>query len=196
MNRISYKLEHTMKIEKSIKRLFMLLIAILVACTSFEEFEQLFTALCMICLAKNIYPEIVQYISKVQKPINFNEDDIDDVFEYVAELDEELTNDMGDSNGCKSKSPFGRYFNNMLVTCQERIKQLEIQHESTFEDDEYFLPRLPTFLATHYIPICPLWTSLILGPVLVPNKSHVRSSNAIVENWMRIMKIVILQNQT
>ena len=32
----------------------------------------------MICLAKNIYPEIVQYISKVQKAINFNEDDIDD----------------------------------------------------------------------------------------------------------------------
>ena len=44
--------------------------------------------------------------------------------------------------------------------------------------------------------MCPLWTSLILGPVLVPNKSHVRSSNAIVENWMRILKINILQNQT
>ena len=174
----------------------MFLIARLVACTSFDEFEQLFTALCMICLAKNIYPEIVQYISKVQKAINFNEDDIDDVFEYVAELDEELTNDMGDSNSYKSKSPFGRYFNNVLVTCQERIKHLEIQHESTFEDNEYFLPRLPTFLATHYIPICPLWTSLILGPVLVPNESNVRSSNAIVENWMRILKINILQNQT
>ena len=63
-------------------------------------------------------------------------------------------------------SPFGRYFNNVLVTCQERIKHLEIQHESTFEDNEYFLPRLPTILATHYIPICPLWTSLILDPVL------------------------------
>ena len=45
MNRISYKLEHTMKIKKSIKRLFMFLIARLVACTSFDEFEQLFTAL-------------------------------------------------------------------------------------------------------------------------------------------------------
>ena len=57
----------------------------------------------MICLTKNIYPEIVQYISKVQRAINFNEDDIDDVFEYVTELDEELTNDMGDSNSYNSK---------------------------------------------------------------------------------------------
>ena len=88
----------------------MFLLTRLVACTNFDEFEQLFTSLCIICHVKNIYPEIVQYISKVQKAINFNEDDIDDVFEYVAELDEELTNDMGDSNSYKSKSPFGRYF--------------------------------------------------------------------------------------
>ena len=49
MNRISYKLERTMKIKKSMKRLFMFLIPRLVACTNFDEFEQLFTALCMIC---------------------------------------------------------------------------------------------------------------------------------------------------
>ena len=59
MNRIGYKLDCTMKIKNSVKRLFMFLIARLVACTSFEEFEQLFTVLCMICLAKNIYLEIV-----------------------------------------------------------------------------------------------------------------------------------------
>ena len=48
MNRISYKLEHTMKIKKSIKRIFMFLMARLVACTNIGEFEQLFTALCMV----------------------------------------------------------------------------------------------------------------------------------------------------
>ena len=37
---------------------------------------------------------------------------------------------------------------------------------------------------------------MILGPVLAPNESNVRSSNAIVENWMRILKINIFQNQT
>ena len=31
---------------------------------------------------------------------------------------------------------------------------------------------------------------------MAPNESDVRSSNAIVENWMRILKINILQNQT
>ena len=198
MNRISYKLEHTMKIKKSIKRIFMFLMARLVACTNIGEFEQLFTALCMVCLAKRIYPEIQQYISKIEKAIKSKEEDIDEDFDYIAELDEELTNDMGDSNSYKSKSPFGRYFNGVLIKCQERIYHLEIMHKTTslVENDNYFLPRLPTFLATHYIPICPLWTSLILGPVMAPNESDVRSSNAIVENWMRILKINILQNQT
>ena len=46
-----------------------------------------------------------------------NEEDIDIEFEYVAELDEEYINDMGDSNSYKSKSPFGRYFNSVLIKC-------------------------------------------------------------------------------
>ena len=37
---------------------------------------------------------------------------------------------------------------------------------------------------------------MILGPVLVPNESNVRSSIAIVENRMRILKINNLQSQT
>ena len=108
---------------------------------------------------------------------------------------------MGDSNSYKSKSPFGRYFNSVLIKCQERIDDLKIQHkdddDSFLEDnDNFFLPQLPNFLVTHYMPICPLWTSSILGPVMVPNGSDVRYSNAVAENWMRILKINILQNQT
>ena len=133
-------------------------------------------------------------LHKIDKAVKFNEQEIDNDFEYVAELDEELNNDIGDSNSYKSKSPFGIYFNSVFIRCQERIDALEIKHKtSSLEDnDNYLLPRLLTFIGTHYMPICPLWTSLILGPVIVPNGSDVRYSNAIAENWMRIIKINIL----
>ena len=87
MNRISYKLEHTtMKIKKSLKRIFMFLMARLVACTNIDEFEQLFTPLSLTCLAKRIYPEIQQYIYIIEKAIKSKEE-INGDFDHVAELD-------------------------------------------------------------------------------------------------------------
>ena len=134
---------------------------LVVACTNFDEFEHLFNALCMVCLAKTIYPEIRNYFYKIEKAIESKEEDIDIEFEYVAELDEEYINDMGDSTSYKSKSPFGRYFNSVLIKCQERIDDLKIQHKnddySFLEDNDHFLlPQLPNLLVTHYMPICPL----------------------------------------
>ena len=112
MHRNSYKLEHTMKIKKSTKRILIFLMARLVACTNFDEFEQLFIALCMVYFAKSIYPEIRQYLHQIEKPVKFNEQEIDNNFEYVAELDEELINEMGIAS-YNSKSPFG----NILTMC-------------------------------------------------------------------------------
>ena len=134
---------------------------LVVVCTNFDEFEHLFNALCMVCLAKTIYPEIRNYFYKIEKAIESKEEDIDIEFEYVAELDEEYINDMGDSTSYKSKSPFGRYFNSVLIKCQERIDDLKLQHkdddDSFLEDNDHFLlPQLPNLLVTHYMPICRL----------------------------------------
>ena len=38
------------------------------------------------------------------------------------------------------------------------------------------------------MPICPLWTGLIIGPSKFPGKVNVTFTNSIVENWMRIVK--------
>ena len=51
LHRISYKLGHTMKTKKYTKGTFMFIMARLIACTNFDELEQLFVALCMVCLA-------------------------------------------------------------------------------------------------------------------------------------------------
>ena len=42
------------------------------------------------------------------------------------------------------------------------------------------------------MPICPLWKGLILGPQLYPNYASMTYTDAIAENWMRIVKITIL----
>ena len=62
-----------MKTKKYTKGTFMFIMARLVACTNFDELEQLFVALCMVCLAKHVYPEIHQYVQKIENSINFEE---------------------------------------------------------------------------------------------------------------------------
>ena len=116
--------------------------------------------------------------------------------ENITELDESLPNKMGDSKTYKSRSPFGIHFQNELMNCKwlVGIFEMEEQNESTPKNNYYF-PDLPSFLVTHYMPVCTLWSGLILGPSLHPGQYHVTSTNAIVENWMRIVKITILQKQ-
>ena len=117
--------------------------------------------------------------------------------EYLAELDEELPNELGDGLTYKSKSPYGRHFENILTTTQALINQLEIQHvgSSKLRDNVFFLPKLPIFLVTYYMPICPLWTGFILAMFLPEQRTICRCSNAIVENWMKVAKHNILTKE-
>ena len=103
---------------------------------------------------------------------------------------------MGDSKTYKSRSPFGKHFQIELMNCKRLVGifEMEEQNENTPKNNYYF-PDLPSFLVTHYMPVCPLWSGLILGPSLYPGQCHVTSTNAIAENWMRIVKITILQKQ-
>ena len=48
-------------------------------------------------------------------------------------------------------------------------------------------PDLPEYLVTHYMPICPLWTGMIIGPTLFPGKLVVTFTNSIVESWVKIV---------
>ena len=45
------------------------------------------------------------------------------------------------------------------------------------------------------MPICPLWTGTVLVRVLPSWQKDNRYSNAIIENWMRIVKKNILANE-
>ena len=42
----------------------------------------------------------------------------------------------------------------------------------------------------------PLWSGIVIGPTSVSDKNNSIFSNAIVENWMRIVKLNILESKT
>ena len=140
----------------------------------------------------------ISKVFKIENTINFREEEVNYEFDFIDEFDEELPNEFGDGNIYKNKSSFGRYFDNLLKNCQKMIDKLDRKHNTTYfeESETYFLPDLPTFLVTYYMPICLLWSSLILGPVISPGEANVRHSNAIVESWMKIVKANILNGET
>ena len=45
------------------------------------------------------------------------------------------------------------------------------------------------------MPICPLWTGVIIGPTLFPGKLDVTFTNTIVENLIKIVKHNILKDE-
>ena len=200
MNRFSYKIERklTKRPSKETKRLIMFIMACITSCTTLEEVDQLFTSLCISCLSQMKYPEIEPHIRKLEKAIFQSTENYEVGVDYLSEIDEELSNELRDSMTYRNKSPFGRHFDSILQKSNSFVQNLQTRFQNICleENSRYFLPNLPEYLATHYMPICPLWTGLIIGPTLFPWKVNVTFTNSIVENWMKIVKYNILKNDT
>ena len=64
------------------------------------------------------------------------------------------------------------------------------------ENNTYYCSNLPEFLATNYMSICPLWTGLIIGPSKFPEEVNATFTNSVAENWMRIVKNNILNEES
>ena len=194
MNRFSYKLGHNFQLDKQRKQKIMFIMARMVSCTVFDEMNQLFISLCMTSLSKNLYPEIQKYFDKLDNAISISSEEFNVDLEYLPELDEEFPNSLGDGNTYRTRSPFGIHFQSELQNCMQAISQLESKKRvHNLETNLYFLPDFPKSLVTYYMPICPLWSGLILGPQLYPSYPSMTYTNAIAENWMRIVKITILK---
>ena len=180
MHRFSHKLNYTLRASKETKRRILFVMARLINSVSFKEIDSLFFALCVSVLPK-LYSEVQQNISILEMAINYDEEQVDMEIEYLAELDEELPNELGYRLTYNTKSPYGRHFQNILTTSQALINQLDIKHvgSSKLRNNFFFLPKLPIFVATHYMPICPLWTGFILAKFLPEQRTTCRCSNAI-----------------
>ncbi|KAI6658883.1 hypothetical protein LOD99_10924 [Oopsacas minuta] len=72
-----------------------------------------FISLSISC-SRNRYPEVEKYIAMLQRIITCDQEQVDLEIDYLAELDEELPNDLGDSITYKSSSPYGRHIESVL----------------------------------------------------------------------------------
>ena len=69
----------------------------------------------------------------------------------------------------------------------------EVENHSQLDSISYN-PQIVEFLLTYYMPLLPLWSGIIL---CTNNSSdNATDSNAIVENWFRIVKHSILNSET
>lgn len=197
MNRFSYKIEHKLRPTKETKRVMMFIMARITSCTTLEEVDQLFTSLCISCLSRMRYPEVEQYIKKLENAIFHCNENHELGMDYLSEIDEELSNELGDCMTYRNKSPFGKHFDSILQKSKSFVQDLQTRPQtiSLEVNHRYYLPDLPGFLVTHYMPICPLWTGVIIGPTLFPGKLDVTFTNSIVENWIKIVKHTILKDE-
>ena len=156
MNRFGYKLSSKFRMDKQRKQKIMFIMARMTSCTTMDEMNQLFGALSMVCLSKKIYPKIEESFDKLDSSICLDKE-FDFDLENITELDESLPNEMGDSKTYKSRSPFGKHFQNELMNCKRLVGifEMEEQNENTPKNNYYF-PDLPSFLVTHYMQVCPL----------------------------------------
>ena len=166
--------------------MMMFIMARITSCTTLEV-DQLFTSLCISCLSRMRYPEVEQYVKKLENAIFHCNENHELGMDYLSEIDEELSNELGDCMTYRNKSPFGKHFDSILQKSKSFVQDLQTRPQtiSLEVNHIYYLPDLPGFLVTHYMPICPLWTGVIIGPTLFLGKLDVTFTNSIVENWMK-----------
>ena len=65
--------------------------------------------------------------------------------DYLAEIDEELSNELGDSMTYRNKSPFGRHFDSILQKSNSFVQNLQTRSQNVCleENSRYYLPNLP-----------------------------------------------------
>ena len=95
----------------------------------------------------------------------------------------------------KDKSPFGKHFVQISQQCEFNISISK--QRNTREANPYYYPDLIGYLLTYYLPVLPLWSGVIFGlhRMSIGGNNYSHYSNAIAENWMRIIKIDILNSK-
>ena len=177
------------------KKLFLHSIGFMVRTTDLALINIVFSALCMVFKSSHLSEIVIENIKILESYISGSSVEFLDNSEDNNE--EDITNDNLDvvkaGNLMKDRSPFGKHFINISQQCDINVSS---QH-NTGEANPYHYPDLIGYLLTYYLPILPLWSGIILGPhrMSVDGKKYSHYSNAIAENWMRIVKIDILNSK-
>ena len=93
----------------------------------------------------------------------------------------------------REKSPFGRHFELIYHNILDSLSEVENVSQPD-PNSVCYSPQIIQFLLKYYMPLVPLWSGIILSTV--NSKGSPTDSNAIAENWFRIVKHSIFTPET
>ena len=188
MHRISYNLNKKFKLEKAIKRIILHVFGRMVNCRQMNEINQLFGLICYILCSKkqtSVYCHKLNQLEECIKSEIIVSNDVPNEFEDETEV-------KSNAITYREKSPFSRHFE--LIYRNTLVSISELEHNSQLDLSVSYNPHIIEFLLTYCMPLLPLWSGIIL--CTVSSSENATDSNAIVENWFRIVKHCILNSET
>ncbi|KAI6648693.1 hypothetical protein LOD99_7919 [Oopsacas minuta] len=195
MHGIGFHINRKFKLKKEVRKLFLYSFGYLVRCTNITQISCVFTSLCYVFKSKYMNEHVLSNIKTLEYYISDSYSDLDDTNESL--YDEDCDNDpidIKDGKTLRDRSPFGKHFAYISKQCENAINN---NHTKTFDSNPCYYPSLIEYILTYYLPILPLWSGIILGPhSLSVGNNYSYYSNAIVENWMRIVKLDILNSKS
>ena len=189
MHRISYNIDKKFKIENKIKKIILHAIGTMVKSNNMEEIKLVFESLCYLLYSEvsssYVRESLVNLEGLIKGEIKI------DTFHPETFDEDSITREICETY--RKKSPFGRYFDKLFNTCRNMIK-LAPQNEKDMNKNKntFYYPEILDYLMTYYFPLLPFWTGIILCQI----NDATTDSNAMIENWFRIVKYSIFKSET
>ena len=157
-------------------------------------FLNVFHYLCLIFLSKNLDKNVNDSICNLESYLTCSSSSLDDI---IIDSDTDSDCNAFENNENKTyreKSPFGRHYLKIFEFSNAKISKKEYLSN---EINQCYNPQVIDYLLSYYLPLLPLWSAIILEPHSIKlGMKCDHYSNALIENWMRIVKIDILDSKT
>ena len=183
MHRLSHNLDKKFKIQKSFKHLTLHVFAVILKAKSMQEINRVFVGLSNI-LSIQYYNDTVS--SSLVELNGLVRGDMLYQLDYVEPPEDDSTQ-VENATTYRAKSPFGRHFDSLVYKNRNDVKTDKISMLNGC-----YCPDIFEYLLTYYMPILPLWTGIILSQT--GDEEETKASNAIAENWFRIVKHPIFES--
>jgi hypothetical protein len=172
--------------DKGVRSFFGYCIGLLQNATNMKDIEDVFLSMNVVfCMPyqNNDYDEKLDYL---KQRITKEKESLDE--HTISEEDDEWsTDDFTDSSvPLYQRSPFYEHFQHLK---DESDEKMAADSDSIDGDNEYFRPDLMDIIMK-YMGYVPMWTGLFIY-----KEGLTRDTNAIAENWFRIVKHDILQRK-
>ena len=196
---IGFNINKKFKLAKKVRQLFLHSIGYMIRCADLSLISNVFNSLCNVFLNKFGTDNLKTHLLNLESFIcdgSSNICDENSEFEY-----DEISDPSSESKTYRDRSPFGKYFSHIYETCRSSISTYNEGNLNNININDnknpYYYPGIIDYLLTYYLPLVPLWSGIILGPATIGTDNKITHfSNAVAENWMRVVKIDILQSKT